>query len=246
MINFENQKKYSYPFDYLVIDDCFDTETLDKLLDEWPSDKLAYAGSVMGGRRQISNTGAEQAALGWMGQSAPTWKSFYDYLNTDEMMNKFKKEFQPSLDTWGCTLEEDDSIFGLKMFLHVDWSEAGDGYVREIHADSQKRFVNFLIFFNDKQWDGGDFVIHSSDNIEEFPAPGGNYVKHYTENDAPIHEVVQAKKNRAIFFLSSPNSLHSVSKQENTKEYRKFIYGAYSRRDKMRPVFSNYTNTLKK
>lgn len=34
MINFENQQKFTYPFDYLVIDDCFDTNTLDKLLEE--------------------------------------------------------------------------------------------------------------------------------------------------------------------------------------------------------------------
>ena len=77
MINFENQKKFTYPFDYLVVDDCFDTSTLNKLLEEWPADKLAEQGRVMGGRRQLSNTGAEQAALGWMGQTAPTWKSFY-------------------------------------------------------------------------------------------------------------------------------------------------------------------------
>ena len=250
MINVKNQKKYSYPFDYIVIDNCFDTETLDKLIKEWPSNKLAEHRNelaVMGGRRQISNANTQQAELGWMemGETAPTWKSFYDYLNTDEMMNKFKKEFESSLDTWGCTLKEDDTI-GPKMFLHIDWSEAGDGYVREIHADSQKRFVNFLVFFNDKQWDGGDFVIHSSDNIEQFETPVGGYREHYNENEAPIHEIVEAKKNRAIFFLSSPNSLHSVSKQENTKEYRKFIYGAYSKKDKKIPVFSNYTNTLKK
>lgn len=242
MINFENQKKFTYPFDYLVVDDCFDTSTLNKLLEEWPTDKLAEQGGVMGGRRQLSNTGAEQAALGWMGQSAPTWKSFYDYMNTDEMFIKFRNEFKPSLNKWGCTLTEKDMILSLKMFLHVDWSEAGDGYVREIHADSQKRFLNFLIFFNDKNWEGGDFVIHSSDNIKRFSPPASGYKELYNEENAPIHKVIEAKKNRAVFFLSSPNSLHSVSKQTNSKEYRKFIYGAYSRRDKTIPVFRNYDN----
>lgn len=242
MINFENQKKFTYPFDYLVVDDCFDTSTLNKLLKEWPADKLAEQGRVMGGRRQLSNTGAEQAALGWMGQTAPTWKSFYDYMNTDEMFTKFRNEFEHSSKKWGCTLTEKDMILSLKMFLHVDWSEAADGYVREIHADSQKRFVNFLIFFNDKNWEGGDFVIHSSDSIKRFSKPASGYKEFYNEQNAPIHEVIEAKKNRAVFFLSSPNSLHSVSKQTNSKEYRKFIYGAYSRRDKTIPVFRNYDN----
>ena len=242
MINFENQKKFTYPFDYLVVDDCFDTSTLNKLLKEWPADKLAEQGRVMGGRRQLSNTGAEQAALGWMGQTAPTWKSFYDYMNTDEMFTKFRNEFEHSSKKWGCTLTEKDMILSLKMFLHVDWSEATDGYVREIHADSRKRFVNFLIFFNDKNWEGGDFVIHSSDSIKRFSKPASGYKEFYNEQNAPIHEVIEAKKNRAVFFLSSPNSLHSVSKQTNSKEYRKFIYGAYSRRDKTIPVFRNYDN----
>ena len=62
MINFKNQKKYSYPFDYIVIDNCFDTETLDKLIQEWPSNKLAEHRNelaVMGGRRQISNANTQ-------------------------------------------------------------------------------------------------------------------------------------------------------------------------------------------
>ena len=45
---------------------------------------------------------------------------------------------------------------------------AEDGYVREPHCDSDPRFWNFVIFLNDKDWEGGDFMIHSSDKVNFF------------------------------------------------------------------------------
>ena len=53
----------------------------------------------------------------------------------------------------------------------------------------------------------------------------------WNENALPVHQTVEAKKNKGIFFLSTPDSYHSVSKQLNTKSPRKFIYGSYSYRD---------------
>ena len=82
-----------------------------------------------------------------------------------------------------------------------------------------------MIFFNDKDWEGGDFVIHSSDSMTRLDQ------RLWNENALPVHEVVEAKKNKGIFFLSTPDSYHSVSKQFNTKSPRKFIYGSYSYRN---------------
>ena len=48
------------------------------------------------------------------------------------------------------------------------------------------------------------------------------------DKEIPIHDIIEAKENRAIFFLSTPDSYHSVTEQSNTKSKRKFIYGAYS------------------
>ena len=56
-----------------------------------------------------------------------------------------------------------------------------------------------------------------------------------------VHEVVKQKKNRAVFFLSSPTSYHSVSKikpkdghkvkrkdfPKESSERRNFLYGSY-------------------
>jgi hypothetical protein len=236
MIDFSKRKEYIYPFDYFVIDDCFKDKDFNKLVKEWPVEYLQRTGkAVMGGRKQISNLKAFQEA-------SPTWKALYDHLNSDDILGMFKGSYESSMQHWGCTLSEEDTIANNKMYLHIDWSEANDGYVREIHADSAKRFVNFLIFFNDKTWKDGDFIIHSSANVDKYYPPQAGYRDVYSKLDTRIHDIIEAKKNRAVFFLSSPNSLHSVSKQSNTTESRKFIYGAYSSRDNSKPVFTNYEN----
>ena len=236
MINLKGRKEYSYPYDYFVIDNCFEEEDLTKLIREWPTDTLNQLGRVvMGGRKQMSDLKSFE-------ETSPTWKAFYDYLNSDKLLNMFKGSFESSMKQWGCTLAEQDTISNNKMYTHIDWSEANDGYVREIHTDSKKRFVNFLIFFNDKGWNGGDFLIHSSDGISTYYPPQAKYRDVYSGLDTKVHDIIEAKKNRAVFFLSSPNSLHSVSRQSNTLEPRKFIYGAYSSRDNSKPVFTNYEN----
>ena len=242
MINWNNAKYYEYPYNHIVIDDCFDTSILEGLQKEWPSEELGARGAVMGGRRQMSNMGSNKPAVAWMNLKAPVWKSLCNYLNDDVLLDEFKARYSDDMKRWGCVLNENDTLDNGNMFLHIDWSEGGDGYTREIHADSGKRFLNFLIFFNDKQWNGGDFVIHSSDAIKTtpikhvdgeyktgiYPRPAAGYATRYTTEVAPVHKVIEGKTNRAVFFLSTPDSLHSVSTQTNTSEYRKFIYGAYS------------------
>jgi len=245
MINFKNAKLYNYPYDHIVIDDCFEQDIFNNLIKEWPGKLIEEkANTVMGGRRQIANSASQKDTWKWL-ESTTTWNEFHNYIDSDEMLAYFKDKFKSSMEHWGCTLT-DELISNEKMFTHIDWSEAGDGYVREVHADSQKRFMNFLIFFNDKNWSGGDFIVHSSDEVETYHQPRGGAPKLYNEEPVKIHSIIPAKANRAVFFLSSPNSLHSVTKQYETKEFRKFIYGAYSSRNKSTPVFSNYENRKQK
>ena len=140
MINFNNKKSFNYPFDYFILDNCFEEDTFTKLIEEWPSNTLELSGNnVMGGRRQVANLKAFE-------ETSPTWKKLYDYLNTDAILSNLKNEFKNSMEHWGCTLTENDTLKDNNMYLHIDWSEAGDGYVREVHADSAKRYINFLIF----------------------------------------------------------------------------------------------------
>ena len=213
MIDFDNFDKFSYPYPYMSTDQCFSESDLSKLIDEFPD--VRDGNLVMGGRRQ-KNIGNMNK---WL-ETAPTWKKFYDFLNTQDRFDKVTAQYEEELKQWQSVLSEKSGP-QTDSFLHIDWSEARDGYKREIHRDTNPRIWNFLVFFNDKDWDGGDFIIHTSDNMKVFPQQIFN-------KELPIHKTIEAKKNRAVFFLSVPNSYHSVSTQRNTKTPRKFIYGAYT------------------
>jgi len=219
MINFKNRKITINPYSYMKVDNCFDEETLEKLIQEFPD--VSSQKIIMGGRKLIeTNTNKFDK---WI-QNAPTWKQFYDYLNNDFIFHNLISYYNGQLKEWNSIVSKNSSLKS-DCFLHINWSSATDGYVREIHRDTDKRIYNFLIFLNDKDWEGGDFIIHSSDMKQS-----GSYLEKqiWEKNKLPIYETVEAKKNRGIFFLSTPNSYHSVSEQFNTKTLRKFIYGSYS------------------
>ena len=220
MINFEKGKSYNYPYPYMVVENCFDNNTLNKLINEFPDNSKSKR--VMGGRRQMNTSNSATTFKNyetWI-KTAPTWKSFYNWLNSDQIFHSFLNYYSDYLSKWGSVVNTDSSL-KTDCYTHIDWSTAGNGYNREIHTDSGKRIWNFLIFLNDKDWDGGDFIIHSSDNIT-------NFEQQIWDKSLPEHKIVKAKKNLGLFFLSTPNSYHSVSLQTNTNTERKFIYGSYS------------------
>ena len=226
IINFDNFDKRDYPYPYMSTDNCFSEADLENLINEFPD--VSKGNFVMGGRRQMD----AKALKNWLAQ-APTWNRFYSFLNTKDRFDKVTSQYADVLKKWESVLTPESGPES-DSFLHIDWSEAGDGYTREIHRDTDPRIWNFIIFFNDKDWDGGDFIIHSSDALKIYP-------RQIFNGTLPVERVVEAKKNRAIFFLSTPNSYHSVSKQSNTKTPRKFIYGAYTMKNE-KDVFGKRYN----
>ena len=157
-------------------------------------------------------------------KTAKTWKEFYDFINSQKTLDFIINKYSSDLKKWDSNINDKTSIKD-DCFTWIDWSIVENGYVREPHCDSDPRFWNFVIFLNDKDWEGGDFVIHSSEKINYFK-------KNFWVKKLPVVKRVEAKKNFGVFFLSTPNSYHSVSKQFNTNEPRKFIYGSISLKGK--------------
>ena len=219
MINFSEGNSTDYPFPIIEVENCFDEETLENLIQEFPD--VSSEGTVMGGRKKMNSNSSKFPS--WI-ETAPTWKKFYEYLNDDNVFHSFVNYYDDELKDWGSVITGDSSL-KTDSFLHIDWSSATDGYVREIHRDTDKRIWNFLIFFNDKDWEGGDFLIHSSDSLSKLDQ------QIWDLKALPVHKTIEAKKNKGVFFLSTPDSYHSVSKQFNTNSPRKFIYGSYSYRN---------------
>ena len=216
MIDFSKGDSYTKPYPYIIVDDCFEQDILHNLVNEFPD--VSHNVTVMGGRKKMNTVDG----LGWM-DNAPTWKSFYSWLNSDKVFHTIIDYYGDELKKWDSVI---DTTYSLETncFTHIDWSSAGDGYIREIHRDTDKRIWNFLIFLSDKDWDGGDFIMHTCDELTSYP-------HQIWDKKLPVYKTIEAKKNRGLFFLSTPNSYHSVTKQLNTKSPRNFIYGSYSYRN---------------
>lgn len=210
MIDFNRAKFHDEPFNYFEIENIFDQKTLENLINEFPD--VSSTKSVMGGRRKLEGELADK----WIKQ-ANTWQQFYDFIYSQDTLDFVINKYQRELKSWKSSIDSSAKISDFTV--HIDWSMAEDGYVREIHRDSDPRLWAFLIFLNDKQWEGGDFRIHSSEK-------NSYYKQHFWHKHLPITRTFEAKKNYGIFFLSTPNSYHSVSEQFNTIEPRKFIYGS--------------------
>jgi len=215
-IDFTKYKKIDYPYPHMIIDNIFEKDVFDNLVKEFPD--VSDRATIMGGRKKMNTVDG----LGWM-DNAPTWKSFYSWLNSDSVFHSVINDYDEYLKQWSSVIDNKCSL-ETNCFTHIDWSSAEDGYNREIHRDTDKRIWNFLIFLSDKDWDGGDFIMHETGDLQSYPHQVFN-------KELPIYKTVEAKKNMGVFFLSTPDSYHSVSKQYNTKSPRKFIYGSYSYRN---------------
>jgi len=105
--------------------------------------------------------------------------------------------------------------------LDMDFSVSEKGYVRGIHRDRVTRVVNFLIYLNKLPYkSGGDLEIFNLKNKKKLDR---------FQNKKNVRKVstIKSLPGRTVFFLSSPNSYHAVSKiTKNTKRF--FIYGSFS------------------
>ena len=200
------ERKNNSPF--IVLEETFDDEFFNKLNEEIITSKNGRR--VMGGRYNIHfdpNT--------FKKNEFPAWNQFYEFLCSFDLKKHLQKKYERELNFWKAGIDFFDS--DLKIVLY--WANSEDGYWREPHFDSNGRLWSFIVFFNDKQWDGGDLVLHKSSNVFF-------HVRNYFFKKLPILKTIKAKSNSGVFWLSSPDSYHSVTLQKNTRESRKFIYGS--------------------
>ena len=115
-----------------------------------------------------------------------------------------------------------------EMYLHMDISEAGVGYKREIHHDNDNRIAAFVYYLNDKgSMKGGEFEIHQYSNGR----PLAECPPHPDPKDMELSHSFQPTANTMILFLSSPNSYHSVPVVTQAIKPRRFVYGGLTTKE---------------
>lgn len=115
-------------------------------------------------------------------------------------------------------------IFNFKkkpLEILFDVSKAGNGYKREIHRDSDNRFIVFLIYINNLDQNsnssGGNFdIYHNEQNYNEF------------KKNLKKIKSIKPEAGKLIAFLNEDQSFHAVDEMKNFEEYRYFLYGSFT------------------
>ena len=213
MLNLNNSVVYDNPYSYSVLSNFIDEDVFSGLQNTFDEIDEKYWNAYDSSIKRVDMIDRNSP---FYLQEHGEWSNLYRSLDNQNTFSRITSMFSsslseiPSIFSPDMTYEEN-----FKLFMAI--SRAEDGYNQAPHVDFPDKFIAFVLFFNDKDWAGGDFLVHE------------------TRESTAIH-TVEAKKNTAVCFLSSPDSIHSVSLQQNTNSPRDFLYAAYTTKDG-RPSF---------
>ena len=114
-------------------------------------------------------------------------------------------------------------IFKPKLFLHFDYSVAGNGYEREPHRDGSNRLAAGLVYLNEiVGGKGGEFTIYRHIGTDAKPMRK----RQPNLQDVELVSSITPKRGLAMCFLSDENSYHGVNLMEGYSDgtLRAFCY----------------------
>lgn len=104
-----------------------------------------------------------------------------------------------------------------------DYSRARNGYVREIHRDSDARDIVFLIYFNSTAAsDGGALRLHRLN-------PGTQVIPRPDPSHCSLEREIVPSAGTLVAFENTACAYHSVERIVGTDTQRHFVYGAVTR-----------------
>lgn len=248
MFSFKNIKINKAPFPLLMIDNFISKESCIKIKNSILLNKK-YDDLVMNGRKRI-NKGSDNFKV-FINNNKEIKKMYYN-LNKISFFNKINKYLDLYFkdDHWTMKnkiLKFSKKNYGLQkgkkftksfdkikkrntLNLDIDFSCSENGYFREAHRDRETRVINFLLYLNTtKVKEGGKLEIFDLKKnkyklYSRFPSMK-DIVKKYS---------LKPVSSRFIFFRSTPNSYHGVSKFNSLHGKRVFLYGSYSLNNKVK------------
>jgi hypothetical protein len=107
--------------------------------------------------------------------------------------------------------------------LLYDYSRARQGYVREIHRDSDARDIVFLLYLNSTaKEDGGALQLHRLN-------PGGTPLPRPKPQECSLLMEIEPHAGTLVAFQNTAQAYHSVQLMVGANTQRHFIYGAVTR-----------------
>jgi len=106
----------------------------------------------------------------------------------------------------------------LSVNFQLCWSKSG--YATEIHTDNRNKLAVLLIFMNEIDVQGGEFIIHSHGKS----GSEKKHVRYPNEDQTEITRICKPQPNTGLVFLNTNNSYHSVTGMGEGEVARKFLY----------------------
>ena len=114
------------------------------------------------------------------------------------------------------------------------YSRAGNGYLREIHRDSDNRLIVFILYFNGlpEEGEGGtlDFykLVKKDKNLATPAYSSCEKIKS-----------IKPEVGKLVVFRNGEDSYHAVSTMKNHNNFRHFIYGSFTLLSERNPYIKN-------
>ena len=257
MINLDKIEKSSFPYPLVIVEDFFEENFLQKILNEFPKqEEFVNFKKTMVNRRFLSNDNPDFYKYIY---EKKFWAEFYKKINNynfyknvlDLLLSEeqqYKKFYELSFfDNFN---KKNKLTFNLNYYLRemtqivprIKFFNYLRNFTKKILYKNNRRdgvYLRFDIssasngYFRTPHTDSDGtilaFLVYLEDQVN-IGGTGGEFVV----NDTNLNEIksIRPKKNKALFFLSNKKSLHSVSKIKNANGWRKFIYGGFTCTDK--------------
>lgn len=254
MFNLDKYEKFTTPYPVLIVDNFFDKNFLENLINEFPkTSQFMNFKKTMVNRRFLSN---DNPKFFEYIKDNKFWLKFYETINCNDFYhqvlnllvtkneNNFKLFDQPYLSDF-------NRMNLIKFNLSYYFRELTQKIPRNKFFNVSRKIVKKILYNRKKNQDSiylrfdissasngyfrsphrdSDgtilaFLVYLEDQIN-IGGKGGDFI--INDSQFNIFKSIKPKKNKALFFLSNEKSYHSVSKICNAIGWRKFIYGGFT------------------
>ena len=226
----KNVTMHTAPFPHVT--GSIDPALYKQLEAEWPKDNKLFLGTIKGQNtlRQIN------AALGLKQDVySPLWRAFIEHHTSKAFFQELLKLFLPHIhkaypDLKKLPLEVglrglDKKPFALDCQLAINTPVTKKSRVRGSHIDSPTQLIGGMLYMpaeGDKA--GGNLQLGKWKGKPKFMARKG--MLRMSEADAKsvkLTKTIAYAPNTLIFFLNTPDAIHSVTERSPTKQVRRYV-----------------------
>ena len=234
--NFTFKNYYSYPYPFFFIDQAYDNKTYSLLENDYKIFHLYFQKNTRFKENNIRlQISTEEFYNSKLFQNS-IWNDFINYHTSKEFFSELVKIFEKDLEViYPHVMKEFRLNYESKNFLNIRNDDNKKNYkfvadcqpgintpttlknsVRESHIDNSAELIAGLFYLKESkdQSIGGDFQIMEIEKKKRAEFHKKSEVKN--NNDLRLFKEIKYSKNKVVFFVNSPKSIHRVTPRSET------------------------------